>query len=198
LIDLSAFHDLPTVIAVTRALSPDPIRFTLGGGCALTIEDACVRALSEACAARSWLHNESFNVPAGPEAITDVQHHAQYYADPDRVSVLDFIDASSELRRASDIVGVPGGTDEEILAALVARVERAGSTCYAVDMTPPDVRENRLSVVQVVCPGLQPLDPSYWARHFGGRRLFTAACTAGLRDTPLRWEDLSPDPHPFP
>jgi ribosomal protein S12 methylthiotransferase accessory factor len=198
LLDLSAFHELPTVVAVTRAASPDPIRFTLGAGCDLTIEDACVRALSEACSARSWLHTESFIVPSGPDAITDVQHHAQYYADPDRVPALDFIDASPELRRASEISGVPEGSDEEVLAALVERVERAGSTCYAVDMTPPDVQENQLSVVQVVCPGLQPLDASYWARHLDGRRLFTAASNAGLRATPLQWDDLSPDPHPFP
>jgi hypothetical protein len=34
--------------------------------------------------------------------------------------------------------------------------------------------------------------------HFGGKRMSQAPVTAGLRDTPIDFEDLCTIPHPFP
>ena len=65
-------------------------------------------------------------------------------------------------------------------------------------MTAPDVRELGLTVGKVLAPELCPLDVPHAARFLGGRRLYDAAVSLGLRDEPLHEADVNPDPHPFP
>jgi ribosomal protein S12 methylthiotransferase accessory factor len=80
----------------------------------------------------------------------------------------------------------------------VRRVEAAGSTLYAVDVTSPDVRDLGLVVVKTIAPELCALDVPHAARFLGGRRLYEAPVQLGLRDTPLAESDVNPAPHPFP
>jgi ribosomal protein S12 methylthiotransferase accessory factor len=77
------------------------------------------------------------------------------------------------------------------------RVEAAGSSGYAVDVTSPDVRHS-VFVVKVVAPELWALDVIHSARFLGGSRLYRAALDAGLRLQPLAESDVNPEPHPFP
>ena len=82
-------------------------------------------------------------------------------------------------------------------ASLCARVEAAGSSAYAVDVTSPDVAELGLVVTKAVAPELCALDVAHGARFLGGRRLYGAAAALGLR-APLAASEVNPQPHPFP
>jgi ribosomal protein S12 methylthiotransferase accessory factor len=91
-----------------------------------------------------------------------------------------------------------GSTGRERIAALCRRVEAAGSSAYAVDVTSPDVAQLGLTVTRVVAPELCPLDVPHGARFLGGRRLFRAAFELGLAGAVLDEGSVNPDPHPFP
>ena len=52
--------------------------------------------------------------------------------------------------------------------------------------------------MKVLAPELCALDVLHGARFLGGRRLYHAACDAGLRARPLAEREVNPDPHPFP
>jgi ribosomal protein S12 methylthiotransferase accessory factor len=84
------------------------------------------------------------------------------------------------------------------IEALIDRIERAGSSAYAVDVTSPDVRRLGLHVVKTLAPELCALDVSHRARFLGGRRVLHAAAELGLLPRALRADELNPDPHPFP
>ena len=62
----------------------------------------------------------------------------------------------------------------------------------------PDVAELGLKVTRVLAPELCPLEVSHSARFLGGTRLYEAAASIGLRPDVLPFEDVNPDPHPFP
>jgi ribosomal protein S12 methylthiotransferase accessory factor len=86
----------------------------------------------------------------------------------------------------------------DVLAALCARVEAAGSSVYAVDVTAQDVAALGLVVTKVVAPELCALDVVHRARFLGGRRLYEVPVALGFRSTPLAESELNPYPHPFP
>ena len=65
-----------------------------------------------------------------------------------------------------------------------ATVERRGMELLVLDQTRPDVE---LPVVKVVVPGLR----HFWAR-FAPGRLYDVPVRLGLRERPVRYEDLNP------
>ena len=73
-----------------------------------------------------------------------------------------------------------GQDTDEWLAGSAPRIEAAGSSAYAVDVTAPDVAELGLTVTRVVAPELCALDTAHAARFLGGRRLYEAAAALGL------------------
>ena len=106
---------------------------------------------------------------------------------------------SSRARTPVDRVPEPGWRSHaDAVAGLCDRVEAAGSTAYVVDVTSPDVRELGLSVGKVLAPELCPLDVPHAARFLGGRRLYDAAVSLGLRDEPLARGRRQPRPASFP
>src|SRR5581483_725525 len=198
-IDLSCFHRLPCVLGVVRA--PSGIQGALGVGAvtAATIERAWCKALAEGFAARAASVKLDLVAGGGRLSAGDIRSfddHIRYYAG--RHAAAAFLDASDELRPTAAVPLLEGGTSAERVEALCARVEAAGATAYAVDVTSPDVRELGLVVVKVIAPELCPLEAAHDARFLGGARLYEAPWRLGLRPHPLRERDLNPDPHPFP
>jgi ribosomal protein S12 methylthiotransferase accessory factor len=197
-VDLSAFHGVPSVLGVVRAPAGLPGALGVGAGTAATIERAWLKALAEAFASRSagakleLLEAGAFG-PAG-EGVATFEDHIRYYADSGRSRAAGFLDASPARTRAGDVRTFGG----DAIASLCARVEAAGSSAYAVDVTSPDVAELGLVVTKVVAPELCALDVAHGARFLGGRRLYEAAVELGLRSRPLAAAELNPYPHPFP
>ena len=200
-IDLSPFHRLPSVLAVVRAPVGHPGALGVGAGTAPDLERAWWKALAEAFASRSagaklrLVHGGG--APARDEVLS-FDDHIRYHADAGRSRATRFLTAGVASVDATAVPRLEGTSARHHVAALCRRVEAAGSSAYAVDITAPDVRELGLSVVKVVAPELCMLDVPHSARFLGGRRLYEAAFTLGLRARSLREREINPDPHPFP
>jgi ribosomal protein S12 methylthiotransferase accessory factor len=121
-----------------------------------------------------------------------------YYADHGNAAATDFLTASEVCTPVEWIAPLendgPGGQ----IGALCTRIQAAGASAYAVDVTSPDVAQLGLTVTKAVAPELCSLDVSHVARFLGGRRLYEAARAVGLRDDVLAESELNPEPHPFP
>jgi ribosomal protein S12 methylthiotransferase accessory factor len=202
-VDLSVLHRLPTILGIVRAPSGFLGALGVGAAAAPTFEQAWRKALGEAFAVRSAGAKLALLDPdreLGPrgELISSFDDHILYYADHDRARAAAFLDASDARTPADAIPPLEGAGPAEWVAALCDRVAAAGSSAYAVDVTSPDVAQLGLVVTRVVAPGLCGLDVPHDTRFLGGRRLYEAAATAGLRRDPMCEDDVNPDPHPFP
>ena len=201
-VDLSAFHRLPSVLGVVRAPRGRPGALGVGAGTAPTLERAWWKALSEASAARAAGPKlalvDDRDLGAHGAHVASFEDHIRYYADESRAEAAWFLDASAERAPTDTVPALEGSTPSEHVAALCARVAVAGSSAYAVDVTSPDVAGLGLVVTKTIAPELCMLDVVHAARFLGGRRLFTAAASLGLRSGSLAEDDLNPDPHPFP
>jgi ribosomal protein S12 methylthiotransferase accessory factor len=200
-VDMSCVHGLPSVLAVVRAPADVAGALGVGAGTAPSLERAWWKALAEAFSARAAgakLALLACEPPHRPEEIRSFEDHIRYYADHTAAGAAAYLDASPERVDAGSIPRLEGETAAEQVAALSDRLRSAGSSGYAVDTTAPDVRALGLSVVKAVVPELCPLDVAHTARHLGGRRLYEAPVTLGLRAEPLDEDHLNPEPHPFP
>lgn len=201
-VDLSGFHRLPTVLGVVRAPARTAGALGVGAAAAPTIDQAWAKALAEAFAARSAGAKLALLKPAGDFAraggVATFDDHLRHYADHGKVAATSFLDANERRIPADSVAPLKGGTPIEAIAALCARVEAAGSTAYAVDVTSPDVAELGPTVTKTIAPELCALDVAHAARFLGGRRLYEAAAASGLRRDVLLEVDVNPEPHPFP
>src|SRR5581483_2233843 len=129
----------------------------VGAGTAPTIARAWWKALAEAFAARSAGAKLALLAAAPPpEEIASFEDHINFYAAPN--DACDFLDAGAGSTRAADVPRLEGATSAEYVEALCGRVAAAGSSAYAVDVTPADVRGLGLTVTKVVAPELCALD----------------------------------------
>jgi ribosomal protein S12 methylthiotransferase accessory factor len=200
-VDLSVFHDVPTVLALVRG--NDGVALTVGAAAAGWTLDACTKAFGEAFAGRAWAR---VLVAGAPERefepdfadVVDFDDHVHLYALSEHAHHADFLDASTERRMVSKVPELHEGTAADRVVTLADRLQRAGTPAYAVDVTSPDVRAARMRVVRVLVPELSPLDLFHGGRFLGGRRLYEAPRRLGLRDSPLEPDQVNPYPHPFP
>ena len=165
----------------------------VGAGTAPTIEQAWWKALAEAFAASAagaklaLLDPGRDLGPARRRGRLVRRSHPSTTPTTERAAAAGFLDASEhrtpvELDRAARGRRSPPAW----IAALCARVEAAGSSAYAVDVTSPDVAELGLTVTKMIAPELCALDVSHAARFLGGRRLYEAAAALGLREEVAR------------
>ncbi len=202
-VDLSPFHGVPTVLGVVRAPVGFPGALGVGAAAAATVEQAWWKALAEAFAARAAgaklaLLDPSRDLGVRGERVRSFEDHVVFYADHARAGAAAFLDASNGRTPAASVAPLAGTGTSERIEALCGRIEAAGSSAYAVDVTSPDVDELGLRVMRVIAPELCALDVSHEARFLGGSRLYAAAAQLGLREGVLDELDLNPDPHPFP
>lgn len=87
-----------------------------------------------------------------------------------------------------------------LLTATVDRLAAAGLEVVTVDQTEPGLRRSLgLHCVRVVVPGALPMTFGHVNRRTRGLpRLLEVPHRLGRTDRPLRHEDLSLHPHPFP
>jgi len=201
-VDLSVFLDVPTVLGVVHGPAGSLGALGVGAASATRVELAWRKALAEAFSVHRWVRDRAREEPdrlGRPAAtIQSFDDHTLYYADEGRASRAGFLDASRERRNTRDVAPIEGENVLEQLVAICSRLERRGTSAYAVDVTSPDVAAAGLRVVHVLAPELCALDVVEGARFLGGRRLYEAAFEAGLVPRVLRPADLNPDPHPFP
>jgi ribosomal protein S12 methylthiotransferase accessory factor len=203
-VDLSVFHRVPTLLAVVRGRGDDGVALSIGAASAPTASLAARKAITEAFATRAWARQLRLRRPGdtfadGFDGVSDFDDHVLLYALPAHAARAAFLDASTETRALDE---VPGLEAPGIRTSIEANLERlragSGARAYAVDVTAPDVRAAGLHVVKVLVPELCQLDVLHRARFLGGERLYLAPWRLGLRSAPLGWDEVNPDPHPFP
>ncbi|MBA2332613.1 MAG: YcaO-like family protein [Actinobacteria bacterium] len=200
-LDLSVFHDLPIVLGVVRAPGADGA-LGVGAAAAPGVERACWKALSEAFASRSagWklsLVRPERTFEEDGEDITSFEDHIQFYSAEHRAERASFLTGSRRTRCVDEVPRLSEPWDRH-LSSLVARIQRAGSKAFAVDVTAPDIASAGLRVTKTVAPGLCALDVAHRARFLGSPRLLDASKRAMLTPRSFGIEDLNPLPHPFP
>jgi ribosomal protein S12 methylthiotransferase accessory factor len=201
LVDLSAFHQVPTVLATMRSEEPDPVPLTVGAACRPTLAAAIEKAIAETCQGRlliSRMRPTEVSERDDPELVVTPEAHAEYYSVRDRLPRADFLDASQRYSAADQVREYPSRDVPTVLTEVVDAVRASGSEVFALDLTPPDVRAAGLVIAKVVCPELQPFDINHALRPLGSERLCRAPVLAGLAEEPLTFEQLNRDPHPFP
>lgn len=202
-VDLSVFHDVPTVVGVVRGYPGDAVALGVGAASAPTVQEAWQRALAEAFAVRAWARLMLAGGAARTFApdfsdVVEFEDHILFYADRGRARHARFLDGSRERRETPHVQSLDGGDVRIQIEGVCRRLARRGITAYAVDVTAPDIREAGVHVAKVVAPELIPLDVAYEHRFLGGRRLAFAAFELGLTPAPFSVDDLNPYPHPFP
>jgi ribosomal protein S12 methylthiotransferase accessory factor len=176
-VDLSSVHDVPVVLALVRGR---PGALVVGAGAARTVEEAWLKAVTEAFAVRKAARERILAGLEPPAEVLDFPDHIAFYAYEENARHAGFLDASSE-RRVTESV-------RPVAVDLAAHLAARDFDTYAVDVTSPDVCEAGLCVMRAIAPRLIPLDVRHDARFLGGDRL-RAACP---------FSELNPDPHPFP
>lgn len=202
-VDLSAFHGVPTILALVRGDRQGDVALTVGASAAARAGDACIKAFGEAFACRAWAR---LLLAAAPDRqfepefadVADFEDHVHLYALHEHAEKAGFLDRSNERRALEDLPELPGETAGARIVAVAERLARARASAYAVDVTAPDIRDAGLHVVRVIVPELSQLDLFHRGRFLGGRRLYDAAWRLGLRDRPLAPDEINPHPHPFP
>jgi ribosomal protein S12 methylthiotransferase accessory factor len=201
-IDTSAFFGVPSTIGIVHGSPGELAALAVGAGCARSVDDAWRTSLAEGFSILRWLRGILLEQPRvaleRPDDVRTLEDHMLFYATPERAVRAGFLTASSEERRADDVPPAPGETPEEVVREIVRRLAERGVTAYAVDVTPPDVRELGLSVAHVIAPELCALDVFGGAPYRGGTRRYRAAFEAGIAPRPLTYDELNPLPHPFP
>ena len=184
---------------MVRAPERVPGALGVGAAAAPSVERAWWKALAEAFSARAAGVKLALLDPACDDRpVVTFDDHIRRYADHRHAASTAFLDASP-VRTGFDSVPPLEGEDADAwLEGLCRRIEAAGSSAYAVDVTAPDVAELGLVVARVVAPELCSLDTAHAARFLGGRRLYESAAALGLRAGTIGEGDLNPDPHPFP
>jgi ribosomal protein S12 methylthiotransferase accessory factor len=171
----------------------------VGAAAARTVERAAWKALAEAFSARAaGVKLTLLDPDCDDRPVVTFEDHIRRYADHRHVPAVAFLDGSAERTTVDSVAPLEGESPEQWLVELCRRIEAAGSSAYAVDVTAPDVAELGLSVIRVLAPELCALDTAHEARFLGSRRLYEAAAALGLGPGPLSEHDLNPDPHPFP
>jgi ribosomal protein S12 methylthiotransferase accessory factor len=66
-----------------------------------------------------------------------------------------------------------------------------------VNLTPPDMARLGLYTARAILPTFQPIDFGWKERRLGGSRVYQVPAALGLRDRPVRWDELNHDPHPL-
>ena len=201
-VDGSALLDVPVAIAVVHGADGSRGALAVGAGCAASMRDAWLKALSEAFGVHRWLALQAETDPERalpePDDVVTFDDHMLFYASPERAEKAAFLVRSQERNAIADLPVLDGATPRALIAEVVGRLARRGVSAYAVDVTAPDVRSLDLHVVRVLAPGLCALDVAHTARFLGNVRLLTGAFAAGLVPAPFELGDLNLDPHPFP
>jgi len=198
-LDLSAEHDIPTVLGVCLGPAGSIAALGIGAAAGPTLADAWWRALAEAFAARTACRKLELADPGRRYAddggdVHTFDDHIRFYASHDRAARAAFLWSGDEKRDPRLVPDLPRDPDER-LEGLVERARRAGSRVVAVDVTAPDVAALGLHVSRVLAPGLCALDARHTARFLGSARLSGRDISTGLTHAP---DDLNHDPHPFP
>lgn len=204
LVDLSGFSQVPSVLAVVRNNDNDIAPIGLGAAAAGEPRRAIVKAVVEAFQTRAWMRAEQRAGAAlppdtdFPAKIRTFEDHIRLYSGPGLIEHTRFLDAGGDRVAVGDMPAVPGDRPRQVLLHVLDRLSEQGVDVYLADTTSPDIRAGGVVVARAFAPALVPLDSWFRARFLGVPRLRQRPVELGLIPRPLRDEELTAYPHPFP
>ena len=129
------------------------------------------------------------------DLCTSMLHHSQLNGRPEAQDRLAFLFGGPERAMAEPDPRLHTGEPTDLKALLDDTVERLGQhglEVVVVDQTTPEHRAGGLFCVKVIVPGMLPMTFGHRFRRVRGPdRVFEAAAEQGF-------DDVNPDPHPFP
>jgi ribosomal protein S12 methylthiotransferase accessory factor len=197
-VDLSAFHNIPIVVGITRGPlgTLDPV--TVGGAAAGSAFVAWQKAIIESTHVRAWIRNRSVTDlarmrNAAPSEVRTFEDRIAYYSFAQHAAHASFLDASAEVRNLGELPHAPSEPGA-LLRYLVNGLADRGIDVFYVDVTSPDIAEAGISVARVFAPALCPLPPDERAVSLALPRLRLAPAELGFAAA----EQTNPNPHPYP
>jgi ribosomal protein S12 methylthiotransferase accessory factor len=199
-LDLSVFHDIPTVLAMVQDDDPAGVA-AFGAACSIDPRAAWLKAVTEAYHTRMWaaeLKRSEGRALGRPEDVRSLEDHVRYYTIQEHAGALAFLSQSKYAVALRSLPRMQAGSPAQAISRIAHMLRSNAISAYAVNVTSPDVADAGFRVARVVCPEMCRLDVSYRTRHLGGERLYSASVDRGIRPARLGLDDLNPDPHPFP
>ncbi len=200
---------IPVVTAVAVRRDGGPGALCVGGGAGLDPETAMAGALCEIATDAPNLRRRTLDdedrlraMSADFSAVAELHDHPLAFGLPEMaVHAAPLLAGCGPARSLASYAGVPPLHDDlrDDLTWCVEALAGRGFDVIVVDQTLPEQRRLGLVTVNVIVPGLVPIDFG-WDRqralHLARVRI--APHVAGLRDRPLADADLHRVPHPFP
>jgi ribosomal protein S12 methylthiotransferase accessory factor len=183
---------IPTVYAVQVAPFSKHATTLIGCSSKSSMAHAIAKVILD-LAALTQGFRPSCPLPGSWDDYRQVMHGATYMAQYDRRHAFDFLLASSEQRKLSDIL--KAGPHDPSLKRVLQGLKARALSCYAIDISPDEAVRSGIRVVRVVIPGLQPLSFRYRARFLGHPRLYDAPSRMGFQSLPE--EEINEFPQPF-
>lgn len=202
--DTTTEHGIPSVwVGVVDERERDGYaRFLCAAASHFDMEDAVAAGLLELAPIIAQHQDEPADVQDlarrmvdDPDLCTSMLHHSQLNGRPeaqDRLAFL-FDGPKREMAEPDPRLHADGPTDlEALLNDTVERLRQHGLEVLVVDQTTPEHRAGGLFCVKVIVPGMLPMTfGNRFRRVRGLDRVFAAAAEQGF-------DDVNPDPHPFP
>jgi ribosomal protein S12 methylthiotransferase accessory factor len=204
-IDLS----IPVVTAVAVRRDGGPGALCVGGGASPDPESALVAALCEIATDAVNLRHRTLQdedrlraMSIDFDLVAELHDHPLSYGIPEMAEhAAPLLAARGPARPMSSYVDAPPLHEDlhDDLAWCLDQVIGRGFDVVVVDQTLPEQRRLGLATVNVIVPGLVPIDFG-WDRQRALHlpRVRTAPQAAGLRDHVLTTDELHRVPHPFP
>jgi ribosomal protein S12 methylthiotransferase accessory factor len=201
--DLTTDCRVPTVLAALGGSLYDGPVVTFGSATAPDPVAAVSKAVQEAIHATAWLGSSLVETARqwGSDDIGRVigrAWHKTLGTIPSYLGQLDWLLSRRDRISIDSLPRLPGSTAAEQLAAVVEGVHAAGMSCYACDLTPPDLADaTGMRVWRVLAPEAQPFTLAP-VRYLDGQRLRDVPVRLGYRTEPLPESAFNPVPHPCP
>ena len=203
LVDTTTDLPIPSFLCLLIDESTSPPMISTGGASAVDPVQAATKALIEAVQTRDWARylgrmGKKRTFATDFSDVRSFEDHVVLYAYGDMAPAIEFL-LNGQLvpLRTGDAIT----TSEEYageLESVVAHLGTRGLDVIAIDLTAPDVEQSGYCVTKALVPGLQPLEGDHTQRFLGGSRLYDVPVELRLRANAASFEELNPDPHPYP
>ncbi|EKN65116.1 hypothetical protein BABA_22176 [Neobacillus bataviensis LMG 21833] len=201
-------HGIPSVWAVAKNRRSKGVNLI----CAAGANPDPVRAVKSAIyeLAGMMVHDEKLeaneqkyqHMLQNPFAVRTMEDHGLLYGLREAEERLNFLlDDQRPLRTfAEQFKEPPANIDlKEDLLDILQRFQRLDLEVIVVDQTTPITKRNGLFCVKVLIPGMLPMTfGHHLTRVKGLERVLRVPMKLGFMKQPISYEQLNPDPHPFP
>lgn len=185
----------PVVLAVAWS-SPVVPGAVVGAACRPAVEEAAIKAVSEACQVLSGFR--AGEPPRRPRRVRHLDDHAEFYATAEGASLLRrHLTVTHEPVALRDVSTGGAGSPEGDLASGIGCLGDMGLEVVVAELTTCDAVEAGFRVVRVIVPGTLDVCADARVPQLGAARLYELPVRLGLRDRPLPEHRLNRLPVPL-